>query len=297
MAIIMNKKQNKITTLASRYILAVFVGTVPLLAAYAVAISGDAGSGIVRIVEHFQSSLIRDLDNFATTLQFGFAFAAGMVATINPCGFPMLPAYLGLYVGNVAEQDNSFTIGRFLRGSMVGTIVTSGMVFLFGVAGLVISGGFGTLIDIMPWAGLVVGISISLVGGLMFSGTPLYSNFAGKAASKIGSGNQISVRGYFLFGLSYGVASLSCTLPIFIAVTGISLTSKSFFEAVVQFLFYALGMGSIIIPLTLAVSVFKGTIERFLQQAIPYMQRTSAILLISAGTYIVFYWLTLGNLI
>ena len=59
MAIIMNKKQNKITTLASRYILAVFVGTVPLLAAYAVAISGDAGSGIVRIVEHFQSSLIR----------------------------------------------------------------------------------------------------------------------------------------------------------------------------------------------------------------------------------------------
>ena len=296
-SLIMNKNQNKITAIAPRYIFAVCAGTVPLLAVYAVAISGDAGNGIVSMVEHFQSNLIRVLDNFATNLQFGFAFAAGMVATINPCGFPMLPAYLGLYVGNVAKQDTSFTIGRLIRGFMVGTIVTSGMVFLFGIAGLVISGGFGTIIDIMPWAGLLVGISISLIGGLMVTGTPVYSNLAGRAASKIGSDDRMSVRGYFLFGLSYGVASLSCTLPIFIAVTGISLTSKSFFDSVVQFIFYALGMGSIIIPLTLAVAVFKGTVERFLQQAIPYMQRVSAILLISAGTYIVFYWLTLGDLI
>ncbi len=293
----MYKNQNKITTNIPRYILAIGLGTVPLIAVYFVAISGDAGNGIVSIVEQFQSSLIRILDNFATNLQFGFAFAAGMVATINPCGFPMLPAYLGLYVGNVAKQDTSVTVSRLIRGFIVGSTVTFGMVFLFGIAGLVISGGFGTIIDIMPWAGLVVGICISLIGGLMFSGTSIYSNFADRTASKIGAGNRLSIKGYFLFGISYGVASLSCTLPIFIAVTGISLTSKSFLESVIQFLFYALGMGSIIIPLTLAVAVFKGTVERFLQRAIPYMQRISAILLISAGTYIVFYWLTLGKLI
>ena len=98
----MYKNQNKITTNIPRYILAIGLGTVPLIAVYFVAISGYAGNGMVNIVEQFQSSLIRILDNFATNLQFGFAFAAGMVATINPCGFPMLPAYLGLYVGNVA---------------------------------------------------------------------------------------------------------------------------------------------------------------------------------------------------
>ena len=27
------------------------------------------------------------------------AFASGMVATVNPCGFAMLPAYLGYFLG------------------------------------------------------------------------------------------------------------------------------------------------------------------------------------------------------
>ena len=27
------------------------------------------------------------------------AFTAGMVATVNPCGFAMLPAYLGYFLG------------------------------------------------------------------------------------------------------------------------------------------------------------------------------------------------------
>ena len=29
----------------------------------------------------------------------GLAFAAGLVATINPCGFAMLPAYLSFFLG------------------------------------------------------------------------------------------------------------------------------------------------------------------------------------------------------
>ncbi len=28
-----------------------------------------------------------------------FAFTLGLVAAVNPCGFPMLPAYLALFVG------------------------------------------------------------------------------------------------------------------------------------------------------------------------------------------------------
>ncbi|MGD9755164.1 MAG: cytochrome c biogenesis protein CcdA, partial [Acidimicrobiia bacterium] len=33
------------------------------------------------------------------------AFAAGMLATVNPCGFAMLPAYLSYFVG--LEDDPS----------------------------------------------------------------------------------------------------------------------------------------------------------------------------------------------
>ena len=32
-----------------------------------------------------------------------FAFGAGMVALINPCGFALLPAYLGMFLGQKDE--------------------------------------------------------------------------------------------------------------------------------------------------------------------------------------------------
>ena len=37
---------------------------------------------------------------------FALAFAAGLVSTVNPCGFAMLPAYLSYFVG-LTEEDRS----------------------------------------------------------------------------------------------------------------------------------------------------------------------------------------------
>jgi len=38
-----------------------------------------------------------------------FAFGAGMVATVNPCGFAMLPAYLSFFLG---IEDERASVGR-----------------------------------------------------------------------------------------------------------------------------------------------------------------------------------------
>src|SRR5438093_10814929 len=78
----------------------------------------------------------------AALLPFGYAFGAGMVATVNPCGFVMLPAYLSLYLG---AQESDFaersTAARLLRGLSVGLSVSLGFVLLFAAAGLVIAAG------------------------------------------------------------------------------------------------------------------------------------------------------------
>ena len=53
-----------------------------------------------------------------------FAFAAGLVATINPCGFAMLPAYLSYFMG----LDNTGPLGRgtsVARGLGVGAVVSA----------------------------------------------------------------------------------------------------------------------------------------------------------------------------
>jgi cytochrome c biogenesis protein CcdA len=112
----------------------------------------------------------------------------------------------------------------------------------------------------------------------------------------MGGADQLGARGYFIFGVSYGTASLSCTLPIFLAVVGTSLAVGGLLAAVGQFALYALGMGLVILLLTLAIALFKGAMVGTLRKALPYIQPISAGLMVLAGSYIVFYWLTIGDL-
>ena len=105
------------------------------------------------------------------------------------------------------------------------------------------------------------------------------------------------MRGYFLFGLGYGTASLSCTLPIFLAVIGTSLAVSTIATSFGQFVLYGLGMGMVIIGLTLGMAVFKGAMVGALRKALPYIAPVGTWMMILAGSYIIFYWLTIGELL
>jgi len=107
----------------------------------------------------------------------------------------------------------------------------------------------------------------------------------------------VSLKGYFLFGLSYGTASLSCTLPVFLAVVGSSLTASNLATSLGQFFLYAFGMGIVIMALTLGMAIFKGAMVRAVRKALPYIQPVGSWLMVLAGMYIVFYWLTIGGLL
>ena len=113
----------------------------------------------------------------------------------------------------------------------------------------------------------------------------------------MGDPSQANVRGYFLFGLSYGTASLSCTLPIFLTVVGTSLAVSTLGTSIIQFLAYGLGMGLVIVALTLGMALFKETVSGGMQKALPYIQPVGSWLMVVAGTYIVFYWLSIGGLL
>ena len=229
---------------------------------------------------------------------FLFAFAAGMASAVNPCGFAMLPAYLGLYLGANEENDGTVNPARhFGKALLVGGTVTSGFVVLFGLAGTVVSLGASFVADALPWLGLSIGVVLALAGAWLVGGGKLYTGVAARAASHLGNPNQVSIRGYFLFGLSYGMASLSCTLPIFLAVLGVSVAGVGILNAVGQFFLYALGMGLVIMILTLGMAFFKGAMVKGLRKALPYVQPIGAWLMVVAGAYIIFYWLTLGNLL
>lgn len=220
-----------------------------------------------------------------------------MVAAVNPCGFAMLPAYLGLYLGTNDEVGDDSVARPLAQAALVSTFVTAGFVVLFGVVGLLIGAGAQALVTIFPWIGLVIGILLVIVGGWMLGGGALYASLGERLAAQVGSPGETSLKGYFLFGLSYGIASLSCTLPIFLSVVGSTVAVGGFLGALFQFILYALGMGFVILLLTLSMALFKGAMVTTLRKGLPYVQVVSAILLMVAGGYIVYYWLTLGGLL
>ena len=249
-------------------------------------------------VNFFVESLSGNSSTWLGGLGLAFAFAAGMVSAVNPCGAAMLPAYLGLYLGGGQNEAASTSIAHNLgKAVLVGSAVTGGFVVLFGVAGGVISLGANFVVNLFSWLGLAVGIVLALGGAWMVGGGKLYTGIAARAASKMGDPGKTNVKGYFIFGLSYGTASLSCTLPIFLGVVGAtSLTASSLPLALSQYLLYALGMGFVILVLTIGMAIFKQAMVKWVRKAMPYVQPVGAWFMIIAGAYLVFYWLTIGGL-
>jgi len=227
-----------------------------------------------------------------------FALAAGMASAVNPCGFAMLPAYLGMYLGDEAGKETTAPpVKHFGRALLVGLTVTAGFVVLFGLVGIIIAAGANFVGDLLQWLGLVIGIGLAIVGAWMVGGGKLYTGVAARAASHMGDPAQVSMKGYFIFGISYGTASLSCTLPIFLAVVGISVAGVGASSVLSDFLLFALGMGLVIMALTLGMAFFKTAMMGALRKALPYIQPLGSALMVIAGTYIVFYWLTIGGLL
>ena len=107
----------------------------------------------------------------------------------------------------------------------------------------------------------------------------------------------MNVKGYFLFGISYGIASLSCTLPIFLSVIGTSFAASTILTSLSQFLLYGMGMGVVIMVLTLGVAFFKSAMLGTIRKMLPYVGPIGSWLMVIAGAYIVFYWLTIGGLL
>jgi cytochrome c-type biogenesis protein len=247
-------------------------------------------------VSQLQALLTGWLTDLAAVLPFGFAFGVGMVAAVNPCGFAMLPAYLSLYLGT---QEEGFgkrpSLSRLLRALLVGATVSSGFVILFGLAGLVISAGGSALLGVMPSLGIVIGVILILVGLWMLAGQTLHVGAFERLSGRVSDPRNVSMPGFFLFGLAYGAASLSCTLPAFLAVVGSSLAPRGVLAGAGRFFGFGLGMAALLVTLTLALAFFKEGLVKWIRRAIPYVRLASSVLLVLAGAYVIFYWLSSGS--
>jgi cytochrome c-type biogenesis protein len=213
----------------------------------------------------------------------GLAFAAGMVATVNPCGFAMLPAYLSYFMGLEDDDVDTGGAGQALR---VGAIVSLGFLVVFGTAGLLINAGVRSIIDWIPFVALAIGVVMVALGIAMLRGYQMSVGFL-KVQAGTGSRDWKSV---FSFGVSYALASLSCTLPVFLSVVVGSVAGSNFISGFLTYIAYGVGMSVLLVSLTLAVALAKQGLVTRLRSALKHVQRISAVFLIVAGAYITWFW-------
>jgi cytochrome c-type biogenesis protein len=240
--------------------------------------------------------------NWATGLMailpLSYAFGAGVVSTVNPCGFAMLPAYLSIYLGTNEEGHTQLSLlSRVGQAFFVGVSVTVGFVVLFGVIGAGIAVGGQFLMSFMPWVGLLTGVVLLIIGGFQLAGKNAYFRQITVLAGRVNTPKVGGFRTFFLFGIGYALASLACTLPVFLVVVGSSVAAKGIFAGFLQFIIYGVGMGVVLVFLTLGIALFKQATVNFFHRVVPYVQRLSAGLVLLMGTYLVYYWLFKTDLI
>ncbi len=226
-------------------------------------------------------------------LPIGYAFGAGMMASVNPCGFPMLPLYLSLYLGTQEEGFMRLSPSRRMLHAMgVALVVSSGFVVLFGLFGLLVMMGARFVTEVIPFLAVGIGFILLLLGVWMLAGRHVSPSLFMRLSQRIGDPKQGGLRGFFLYGLAYAICSLSCTLPIFLIVVGSATTAGSLTGGFALFISYAGGMGSVIFALTASMALFKeGVLVAGLRRLFPYMSYASAVLVLLAGGYLIYYWL------
>lgn len=276
------------------------VAVVAVLATLLVAIggallTGASVGGLNVAVERASSWFSNTIDDLGSALPLGFAFAAGTVSAFNPCGFPLLPTYLGLFLAE-GSGSNAAPVRRLGRSLTVGGTVTGGFVLLFTAAGLIFVLGARALVSWLPWIALGLGVVLVLAGGYLVAGGLVHTSLPERLGARIGLGGH-GLPAYFLFGLTYGLASLSCTLPIFLAVIGTTLTGATAGSSLGALVLYGLGMGLVITTLTVAMAVFQSALAARLRRLLRYVGTIGTIALFLAGGYLVYYWLTIGGLL
>ncbi len=249
-------------------------------------------------MNELQILLANWMSALAVLLPFGYSFGAGMVSTVNPCGFSLLPAYLSLYLGGRDEGTaSSHPLIRGGKALLIGTAVTLGFSVLFSLVGVIIWAGGYILMQYLPWLGLFVGAVLVCLGLFLLAGKSVYTSLPARLADLVGNPASQGFNTYFLFGIGYGMASLGCTLPIFLVAVGSAIKSQGFLNGFFQFISYSLGMGAVLTLLALSFALFKGGLTIYLSRALPYMGRVAGALVLLSGSYQVHYWLTTGGLL
>lgn len=217
----------------------------------------------------------------ADIVLLSFAFAAGVAAFFNPCGYAVLFAYISRFFTN--KEKKTGVKRNLLHGLSIGIIATVGFLTVFAVVGLGIAFVSRSIAELIPWINFFLGFLLIGIGAYLLTGRTIALN---THIGKINP-NQTSALSFYKYGIIYATASLGCVLPIFISVVVSGLASGSLTGGLGVFLAYSIGMGLVMTIVSVALATSKNALVNKLKKFAPHINRINALILIALGLYLV----------
>lgn len=244
--------------------------------------------GVVGWIAWTQGALagLRWVEFDAPLSMAALGFLAGAGAFFAPCAFALFPAYVSYYLTASGQES------RTARALGLGLACATGAVLFFALVGGVITlvgGGVAPyLIATKPFVALaVVGLGVVQLLDLRLPSPAI--------PLKIGPRSRMpAALGVFLYGFGYALASTGCTLPLYVSITVLPLTSGFTGAALVTFTAFAAAMALLMLVTTVLVGVAKQRLVQNLQRSAVWIKRGSGAVLILAGLYLGYYYVLAG---
>jgi cytochrome c biogenesis protein CcdA len=215
------------------------------------------------------------------TAAMSFAFGAGLLATANPCGFVMLPTFIGMQLGAPDDADHRSPLARCAHGFRVGIILSATFSGVLVLADIVLAAGLRSLVGAVPWMAITVGAALMILGTAMLIGHHLSIRIPARLrAAQTTSNPDARVA---MFGAGYAIASLSCTLAVLLAVAGQASATSNPIQFLAVFGAFAAGSTSILLALSLSTTLAKELIARAIRRLAPAMHTIAGALLTEPG--------------
>ena len=216
-------------------------------------------------------------------------FAAGVLTSLNPCIYPMIPITAAI----VGGQESGATGGRRLRPVLLTLTYVLGLAAVYSILG-VIAGMTGTLfgtVSTNPWLYFLMANLLLLSGLVMLEALPLPLPTAWiDRASRAGTAGRFS--GAFVMGAVSGLVAAPCGAPVMAAVLTWVAATKSASLGFAYLFAFSLGMCALLV----AVGVFSGTLARLPKAGawMVWIKRAFGILMLGAAEY---YLIKMGQLL
>jgi cytochrome c biogenesis protein CcdA len=210
------------------------------------------------------------------------AFTAGMLATVNPCALPMLPAYLGWFTSGDDERRPAGA--AVARAVLVALAVSLGFLIVFGSLGALATAASAQVEGVTPWITPVVGVVLAGVGVALLAGKAVRLPMPRLDRGGRGRGLAAMV----LYGASYAVVSVSCTLGIFLVHVSTTF-GRSWTTGLTQLAGFGAGFSLVLVALSVSVALARGSVAARARRASAYAGRVGGALLVVTGLYLVWY--------